>query len=118
MYIAGTRLDRGVSVAAKDLLDDVGIPFGLTSQSLRFEQAQRALTPQIHTLVGHSLGGSVALEMASRYGLKSEVYGTPVASVSASSTRHRHPFDPISMFDLGAATSGSPSMDPHSYSGF
>jgi len=118
MYIAGTRLDRGISAAAQDLWDDVKIPFGYTSQSQRFEQAQRALIPGIHKLVGHSLGGAVALELAAKHGLQSEVYGTPVASASASAMRHRHPFDPISMFDLGAATTGSPSMDPHRYSGF
>jgi len=108
MYIAGTKSPR-------DVMDDLLIPFSQTQHSSRFQEAEKRLTPKITRVVGHSLGGSVALELAKKHSLSSEVYGTPVFSASESSTRHRHDWDPISIFDRGAVSTASPGWNPHSY---
>jgi hypothetical protein len=59
MYIAGTS-------NLKDVYDDITkIPFfGTITDSTRYNQAKTALdlNPNITKIVGHSLGGSVALE--------------------------------------------------------
>ena len=51
MYIAGTSNFR-------DVWDDLKIPFHLTSNSQRYEQAEQALkeNPNIKEVVSHSLG--------------------------------------------------------------
>ena len=60
MYVAGSH-------TARDWYDDVTkIPFwGNVKNSERYQQADRMLTanPQIRTIVGHSLGGSVSHEL-------------------------------------------------------
>jgi len=108
MYIAGTK-------SARDVADDLLIPLGLTAHGQRYADAEAHLKPSITRVVGHSLGGSVALELASKHGLESEVYGTPVLSLAPSAKRHRHNWDPISMFDRGASSTSSPSWNPHGY---
>ena len=62
------------------------------------------------TLVGHSLAGSVVLEMQKQYpdiNFKTITYGAPVASITApdgiNNKRYRNYDDPISMLDRGAA---------------
>ena len=112
MYVAGTRLP-----SLSDVADDLLIPFNMTSHGNRYAAAKARLTPKITHVVGHSLGGSVALELAKRHNLTSEVYGTPVFSSESSSKRHRHTGDLISMFDSGAETTSSPSWNPHDYHG-
>ena len=58
MYIAGTS-------NLQDIWDDLKIPFNLTKYSKRYEDADKLLkdNPQIDDIVGHSLGGAVALEL-------------------------------------------------------
>ena len=106
LYIAGTK-------SAGDVLDDLSIPLGLTNTTARHRDASRVLVanPQFSTLVGHSLGGAVALQLQKENPeLKTRTYGAPVvASVSSSSPsgsneRYRHWGDPVAMFDLGAQT--------------
>ena len=67
---------------------------------------------QIDTVVGHSLGGSVSLELPKNYPdrvKKSRTYGAPVmdllGSESENNDRHRNWFDPASIFDRGAKKS-------------
>lgn len=108
MYIAGTR-------SVRDALQDTMIPFGLTAHTDRFKEAQNALNPQIKRVVGHSLGGSVALELAKKHNLDSETYAAPVVSFEPSAKRHRHEWDPISILDRGASSTPSPSWNPHTY---
>jgi len=110
MYIAGTKLP-----SLNDMADDFLIPFGMTAHGHRYASAKAALTPKIKRVVGHSLGGSVALELAKEKQLQSETYGAPVFSTSESSTRHRYNWDPISMFDRGATSAPSPGWNPHNY---
>ncbi len=67
---------------------------------------------QIDTVVGHSLGGSVSLELQKNYPdiiKKSRTYGAPVMDLLGSESddvdRYRNWFDPVSIFDRGAKKS-------------
>ena len=77
MYIAGTHNLR-------DVWDDVSkIPFwGDLRNSERYQQAEAALkdNPQVNTVIGHSLGGSVALEINKQNNnqFKTRTYGAPI----------------------------------------
>ncbi len=109
MYVAGTK-------SAGDVWDDLKIPFGLTAGSQRYMDAERTLSamPQVSRVVGHSLGGDIALELQKNKGAEVTTYGAPVASVSGGD-RHRQLGDPVAMFDFGAQTTLPRSLNPHSY---
>ena len=125
MYIAGTHNLR-------DVWDDVSkIPFwGDLRNSERYQQADTALkdNPQVDTVIGHSLGGSVALEINKQNNnkYKAITYGAPVLDFSFNrdpkNQRFRHPGDPFSKFDTGAFNEESNTtynlINPHSFSGF
>ena len=123
MYIAGTHTLR-------DFYDWGMIPFGETKYSQRYGQAEAALVdnPQVDTVIGRSLGASVALEMNKRYDnkFKTRTYGGPILDLSfnrdPNNQRFRHPGDIVSMFDTGAVIEDQQSNDqilwPHSFSGF
>jgi hypothetical protein len=118
LYVAGSHTLR-------DWFDDVTkIPaWGDLRESARYKAADAALkaNPQIKNVVGHSLGGSVALELQKEYGgqnLRSRTYGAPVwdpvgmdqlprvsdGRVTAPKIeRYRNRGDPFSYFD-GSAT--------------
>ena len=70
-------------------------------------------------MVGHSLGGSVALELEKNNPqdkLFTTTYGAPVYTDSSIySNRFRVVGDPVSMFDNGAITKLPNSINPHSY---
>ena len=102
MFVAGSH-------TARDWYDDVTkIPFwGSVRDSERYQQADKMLkaNPQIRTIVGHSLGGSVAHELQSAHpGLKTVTYGSPAISwgTAGGEGRFRNAWDPVSMFDRGA----------------
>jgi hypothetical protein len=109
MYIAGTK-------SVRDIWDDAKIPLGLTSWSQRYQDAEKTLSamPQVRRLVGHSLGGAVALELQKNKGTEATTYGAPVFS-AAGGDRHRQLGDPVAMFDFGANTTLPRSLNPHSY---
>ncbi len=120
MYIAGTANLR-------DVWDDLKIPFHLTSNSLRYEQAEQALkeNPDIKTVIGHSLGGAVTLELNKNHGgkFKTYTYGSPTFQFGGEQgERYRHGGDIISIFDKG--TVNVPIRDwlnpftAHSYEGY
>ena len=75
LYIAGTSNLR-------DVIDDTLIPFKLTRFSQRYKDADKILenNRDIDTLVGHSLAGSVALELNKNYNNKftTRTYSAPV----------------------------------------
>ena len=68
-------------------------------------------------VVGHSLGGSVALALARHFSVSPVTYGAPVVDFgSGAEHRHRHWGDPVAIFDLAAQSSFSPVVNLHSYS--
>jgi hypothetical protein len=106
LYIAGSH-------TAKDWYDDfTKVPFwGDLRNATRYQQAEKALkaNPSIKKVVGHSLGGSVALELQKNYPkLESRTYGAPVWNPlggEGSVDRYRNLGDPISVFDRSATNS-------------
>ena len=120
MYIAGTA-------NLQDVWDDLKIPFHLTSNSQRYEQAEQALkeNPDIKTVVGHSLGSAVGLELQKHYPnqFKVRTYGSPTLQFGGEQgDRYRHPGDIISIFDKGAisvpALNWLSPLAAHSYEGY
>ena len=74
----------------------------------------------VDRIVGHSLGGSVALEMQRQHDIpKSRTFGAPVFDLfpKVGQDRYRHPLDPVSVFDRSAHW-GDLRMYSHSYTGF
>ena len=114
LYIGGTQNIR-------DVWDDVTkVPFwGDVRKSQRYQDADELLkkNPKVKKLVGHSLGGSVTLELQKQYPERFETttYGAPVTAFSKGK-RYRHSgvlnTDPISMFDFGATTYPISSNNP------
>lgn len=113
LYIAGSH-------TAKDWYDDVTkVPFwGDVRNATRYQQAEKALkaNPNIKRVVGHSLGGSVALELQKQYpNLDSRTYGAPVWDPFSEDNkwkgfrgqvdRYRNIADPVSVFDGSAQNS-------------
>ena len=120
------------SVTGRDWYDDATkVPFwGDTRNAERYQQADKArqdLQAQgkpVDRVVGHSLGGSVALQMQQDHDiLKSRTFGAPVMDLKpfdrfyTKPERYRHPLDPVSVFDRGA-TWGKFKPYSHSYTGF
>ncbi len=106
MYVAGSHTMR-------DWYDDVTkTPMrGDVKNSERYQQADKMLTanPQVHTSVGHSLGGSVAHELQQNHpGLRTVAYGAPSISWRSGGERYRNAWDPVSMFDRGAVQQSHP----------
>ena len=115
MFVSGTK------DWPQDHWDDVKIPCNPTAEPLRYRNADQALTTnealypeqQTTSLVGHSLGGSVVLEMQktiSRYNFQnytiwstSQIFYSPRCYIY--NQRFKHFGDAISILDRGA-TSG------------
>jgi hypothetical protein len=128
LYIKG-------SSTPTDWANDVTlIPFGLTAHSERYQQAMTAYNDlldrgnEVKRVVGHSLGGSVALQMQkdlAKKGVKvdSRTFGAPVDDKTpfgryfTKAERFRHPADPVSLLDRTAQW-GDWKAYPHSYHGF
>ena len=116
LYIAGTS-------SLQDVWDDLKIPLNLTEQSERYKKAASLLkvNKDIQNVVGHSLGGSVALELQKDYPerkFKSNTYGAPVASLTGADNRFRNYFDPVSILDRGANNKVRVGLNPHDFSNF
>jgi len=121
-YVKGSK-------TARDWWDDVTkIPaYGNLQNSERYQQARDAYQKlqdagnPVDRVVGHSLGGSVALQMQKDLGIpRSRTFGAPVFDLGGSANvvnRFRHPFDPVSMFDFGAKE-GNLQLYPHTYGGY
>jgi hypothetical protein len=120
MFVSGTK------DFLQDHWDDISKnTFNLTAESLRYRNADKALknnellNPEQHitSLVGHSLGGSVVLEMQKQYPdrtFNTTTYGAPVKSFTTPDTidnkRFRNVGDPISILDRGATSAVKPSL--------
>ena len=109
MFIAGSHTKR-------DWFDDITkIPvWGDLRNSERYQKVLKEFENQgqIDTVVGHSLGGSVSLELQKNYPdrkLKSRTYGAPVMDLLGSESenvdRYRNWLDPVSVLDRGAKKS-------------
>ena len=104
-----------------DAWDDVSnIPLQTTYNSIRYINADKALTnndslctdDKLTSMVGHSSGGSVVLEMQKQYPdiyVQTSTYRAPLISMttpdSIDNTSFRTYDDPISMVDRGATMS-------------
>jgi len=124
LYIAGTS-------SLRDVYDDLKIPFQLTRYSQRYKDAEKVLrnNPDIDTLIGHSLGSSVSLELNKNHynKYKTRNYSSPVFdmfknnSVNDKNLRFKTNYDIISMFDKNAINISKPSINPlnlHSYENY
>ena len=102
MFIAGTKTWGDV------FQDWIKLPLGSTNRTQRYQDADKALqrNPQVHNVVGHSLGASVALELEKRNPelYVHAVYGTPAVSSTRTNNRFKHPYDPVAVFDSSAIT--------------
>lgn len=111
LYISGTRTTRewvdDLTLPLGPLGKMMGVPMGVETFP-RFSSAEQLLTSTTKRLVGHSMGGTVALALAQKYGLAATTYAAPVfgGSNTKNSTRYRDTLDPISMFDIGAQDIG------------
>jgi len=123
MYVKGT-------VDAQDWWDDfTKIPvWGNLQDSRRYNDAERAYNDllrrgkPVDRIVGHSLGGSVALQQQKDKAIPwSRTFGAPVVELNptkrGTQERYRHILDPVSMLDRGASF-GDIRSYPHSYAGF
>ena len=95
---------------------DDALPFGHVgdlTKSERYINADKVLKahPNIKLVVGHSLGGSVSLELQKYYpSLLSRIYGAPVLDLkemipnyyNSHEERYRNYGDPVSMLDRSA----------------
>ena len=117
LYIAGTS-------TWQDVWDDLKIPFHLTSKSDRYQNAHKYLEDHrnITSLVGHSLGGSVALELQgnmAKRNFKTNTYGAPMLSFTPAESRYRNFGDPVSMLDWGSKSSLNVGLNhTHTYDNF
>jgi hypothetical protein len=132
LFIAGTR-------DLQDAWDDLKIPFGKTMDGVRADNANAyylANQSSIDTVIGHSLGGAIALNLKQKYGKKGDLAGAPYGIIQSktfgsptigsifegTNDRIRYLGDPISMLDFGATTK-IPSLSQrwnnsaHSFSG-
>jgi pimeloyl-ACP methyl ester carboxylesterase len=115
----------GGTQTARDVWDDLKIPFGLTRYSKRYIDADKVLQqdPNINKLVGHSLGGAVALEFQKNYperNFQTITYGAPVNSDNHSNERFRKDGYIFSFLDSGAQSYNklTPDVGQHSYRGY
>ena len=117
LYIAGTSDLKDVY----DYITKIHF-FGTVKDSTRYNQAKTALdsNPNITKIIGHSLGGSVALEFQKNHPTyNTTTYGAPVLQIGSKiGNRYRFPYDPVSYLDNGAITIDKFNFNPHSYSNY
>jgi hypothetical protein len=118
-YARGDTLYVAGSHTATDWYDDfTKVPFwGDVRESHRYKQADKMLSanPQVHNIVGHSLGGSVVHELQRNHpGLRSVTYGAPSVSMPGKGgERYRNRYDPFSFFDRSAIQQVHPNPFQH-----
>ena len=119
MFLAGTS-------NLQDVWDDFKVPFHLTRYTKRYQDADNLLknNPQVKKSMGHSLSGSVSLELQKQHPNRDYdiiIYGAPVLQVGGQKyKRFRKSNDIISGLDGGALTYDG-SLNPiksHSYKGY
>jgi hypothetical protein len=126
LYVKGT-----VPTSASDWWDDVSkIPvWGDIHDAARMKMAEAAYKKLmeegkvVDRVVGHSLGGSVALQLQQDKDIPySRTYGAPVLSLNPfqkkTAERYRHPKDIVSVLDRGATETFGDSLNYHAYGGY
>ena len=122
----GAYVGKKAQEKASDLTKHMTKDLGDSKKIHRYEQAKEEQEKQgdkVKHLVGHSMGGNVALELQKENpNLKSTTYGAAVWQPFSTKQgdRYRHGGDPISMLDRGAKTIGS-SWNPlsaHEFTGY
>lgn len=121
MYISGTH--PNASNRTSDYMTDLAIPLHLLATTHRYKQAayHLSLHPEVKTLVGHSLGGAIAQELAAANGMHARVYGAPTLFGRDGVEYYRHTGDPVSVTNwVGALFGHSPHStarlgNPHSF---
>ena len=111
LYIAGTR-------SFGDVVDDLRIPLNDTVHTQRYRDAV-PMMDGVDIVVGHSLGGAVALSLSQHFRARPITYAAPVIDLNPFNpqghNRYRHAGDPVAFLDLAANTSISPSLNLHTY---
>ena len=111
MYLSGTswRNQKTGMPSLQDPIDDLKIPIYKTRYTQRYKDAEEFMkqNPNIDRIVGHSLGGAVALELGDKHKIETRTYMAPVVDTGLFNNgvqpeRYKNDNDPISMFDLGA----------------
>lgn len=116
LYIAGTNPTN-----LRDVLADATLPWGGARGSLQMTAAKRALTDHrgIARVVGHSLGGAVAFEIAKQYpDVDAVLFNAPMGQLEnwpPNVRSLRHPLDPVSMIGQNMETVADATGDPHGY---
>jgi hypothetical protein len=111
--MAGSYVGKKADEKTQELTKDLGD----TTKTERYGQATKELNQhqgKIKQVVGHSLGGTVALEMEKNNPeLQTTTYGAPVFQPFSSEqgNRYRHQGDIVSAFDSGAKTMGGGSLN-------
>ena len=112
-----------VADKTKDLTKGIGD----VKTSTRYNQLAKEINthPQVNDILGHSLGGSVALEyQRNNPKFNSTTYGAPVFepfSKNSNASRFRQSGELVSALDSGAKTLNTDTMNPmanHGYDGF
>ena len=111
-------------------IPDVPADWGNMRESAKYKAAEEALKahPEITHVVGHSQGGSVALELQKAYPeLKTRTYGTPVfdplgldafTKGYGNIERYANEGDPVAMFDASAQRTQQDPGDNGGIAGF
>ena len=114
LYVAGSKNPFTTMQGVRDWYDDfTKIPFNNVEQSDRYQQVMKAISanPNLTQVVGHSLAGSVSLQLQKNMPSRikfTRVYGAPVLDLIPKSTpvdRYRNLGDPVSILDRNANNS-------------
>ena len=110
-YIAGTK-------SIGDVVDDLRIPLNDTVHSQRYRDAV-TMMQGVDIVVGHSLGGAVALSLSPHFTVHPITCAAPIIDLNPfkpqGHNRYRNAGDPVAFLDLAAQTSLPSSLNLHSY---
>lgn len=117
LYIAGTRLTP--QEIGKDAIDDARMLFNVYS-TRRYAQARQVMRDAaaagepIHTVVGHSLGASIAGTIAHDYKLQKVLYSHPAVEGPGSSNEFGGTGDPLTWLNFSSQNHWA-GLNPHDY---
>ena len=126
IYIHGDTIYLAGTTNMQDVWDDVSkVTTNRVAQSAKYKNAAMILekNPQVVNIVGHSLSGSVSVDLQRDFperNYKIHTYGAPLMKMSGpdniNQKRFRSYLDPVSMFDRGAkSTIQTKEINMHTY---